>query len=193
MNSYKSDSSRYYKLKIPNIDEIVKECREKILNSNIINKEESNLWYPDNSIFKELLILNKILKELGLAEHIYGIALNVTTPRNKIPIHIDTGTFKWSLNIPIHCFKDSYVAFYKTNEKPTKLYLPNNISYLGFKSENSMVPYKKISSEFPMLLNVKEPHNVINSGDKIRVMMLIRLKYSFNVQNYIQKNLTTIH
>lgn len=187
MNLDKSDFNRYYKLKIPDTDKIVKECREKILNSSLINKEESSLWYPESSIFKELLTLNKTLKGLGLIEHIYGIALNVTTPRSKIPIHIDTGRFKWSLNIPIHCFKDSYIALYKTNEKPTKFYLPNNVTYLGFKSENTMVPYKKISSESPMFLNVKEPHNIVNSGDKIRVMMLIRLKYSFNIENYIQK------
>lgn len=171
---------------IPYLEDIIKESQERIAKTNFLNLTESNLWYPDE--LPNLPILQKALKELNLIEYIHGIAMHVTMPRVSIPVHLDTGPFHWSLNIPVQSFEDSFVALYETDELPELLYLPNNVSYMGYRSESEMRPHTKIPSHQPLLLNVKKPHNVINSSDRVRVMMLIRLNRSLNIEAFIKEN-----
>lgn len=177
---------QYHALHIPNLEDIIKESQERLAKTDLLDLTESNLWYPDD--FPNLPILEKALKGLNLTEHIHAIAMHVTMPGVTIPVHLDTGPFHWSLNIPIRSFDDSFVALYETDESPELLYLPNNVSYMGYRSEEKMRPHTKIPSHQPLLLNVKKPHNVINSSDRVRVMMLIRLNRSFNIDNFVNEN-----
>lgn len=182
-----NQSTQYQKIQLENLQQIINECRNQLLDTKAIDTSQSNLWYPDE--LPDLPILKDTLHSLGITQHVYGVAMHVTMPEVTIPIHIDTGPFDWSLNIPVHCFDDSFVALYDTAEKPSLKYLPNNVTYLGFESEEQMQPHIKISSQQPMLLNVKKPHNVMNSGNRIRVMMLIRLKRTFDINQFIDNKL----
>jgi len=177
---------QFHTLYIPHLEDIIKESQERLSKTDVLDLTESNLWYPDD--LPSLPILEKALKELNIVEHIYAIAMHVTMPGVSIPVHLDTGPFHWSLNIPVRSFDDSFVALYETDESPELLFLPNSVSYMGYSSGDKMRPHTKIPSHQPLLLNVKKPHNVINSSDRVRVMMLIRLNRSFNIDNFIKEN-----
>ncbi|NQY65668.1 MAG: hypothetical protein HRT38_18605 [Alteromonadaceae bacterium] len=177
---------QFQTLHLPYLEDIIKESQERLAKTDILDLTESNLWYPDE--LPNLPILEKVLKELNLVEHVHRVAMHVTMPGVTIPVHLDTGPFNWSLNIPVQSFDDSFVALYETDELPELLHLPNDVSYMGYRSEDKMRPHTKIPSHQPLLLNVKKPHNVINSSDRVRVMMLIRLNRSFNIEAFIKEN-----
>ena len=178
------DSSLFFEIKIKNLDEVIKESSRHPF---FLRIKKDNFWYP-NSLPK-LPALNSCIDELSLSEYVYDIGINAMMPKTELPIHIDTGPFEWSLNIPVYSFTDSNILFYKTEETPVLKRIKNNprITYLGFESENTMTPYKEISGDSAMLLNVRKPHKVTNFGNKTRIMILIRLKNSFDIKNYLDK------
>lgn len=165
----------YHTFKSADVKSMTNECFEALRNNGQLPLEYSNLWYPDQ--LPAMPKFQAFLEKLGLTDCIHGIALNVTGPESAIPIHIDTGPFTWSLNLPLYNCDDSNVAIYSTKQLPVLKFIPgSDVTYHGFEDESELTQEVILESSSPMLLNVKKPHNVINQSDKTRVMMLVRIK-----------------
>lgn len=176
----------YHVFDSADVKSMTNECFEVLSKNNHLPLEHSNLWYPDS--LPELPKLRLFLQNLGLLEYVHGIALNVTTGGMAIPVHVDTGPFEWSLNLPLLNCDDSIVAVYKTDQPSILKFIPgSDVSYQGFDDESLLETEARVESLYPMLLNVKNPHNVINQSDKVRVMMLIRIKEELDSDTLYQR------
>ena len=165
----------YHAFKSADVKSMTQECFDILRQDNQLPLEHSNLWYPES--LPTLPKLQSFLEQLGLTDYIHGIALNVTSGGMAIPIHLDTGPFTWSLNLPLYNCDDSLVAIYNTKQQPVLKFIPgSDVTYLGYEDESELTTEAVLESTYPMLLNVKNPHNVINKSDKTRVMLLVRIK-----------------
>lgn len=103
----------------------------------------------------------------------FGINLSTMTPANGNAIHLDWGHHEYSLNIPIVDCSNTYVNFY-TSTTPAEL--AGSVSgnyYYSIVKENCTLA-DTIHMDDAYMINVKEPHNVVNTVSNRRITLLIR-------------------
>lgn len=156
--------------------------------SKTISKEILNfprLYYPKNNreMFLGIGALKTSLEKLGLLDHLNdaGFGLHVLMPNSSCSIHVDTGTFPYSLNIPITCCKDSILYFYKLKNylddiEKYRIRTPYGTYYKFKEDDVDVVESYKLST--PFIMNTKIIHSVTNLSNNPRIMLLVRLNSS---------------
>jgi len=176
----------YYKtVYLENLPEIQKEVLSKIPNNEL---EKSSLFYLKDhyDLFLSKTLLGSTLADMNILEHIFGVALVVITPRSGIPIHCDSGPYRYSLNIPIQGYEKTYVSFYKPLEEPKTVHVdkPDDSHQHGHVYLHYDIAKCELINRFesisPYVMDTQVPHNVYNNSDVTRIMLLVRLKHTIN-------------
>ncbi len=158
----------------------LEEIQQAVL--NVIPKEDliyPRLYYPENNkeIFLSIEPLKKLLSNLGWLNYINkaGFALNIVNPNSETAIHIDSGDFLYSFNLPITNCKNSFVNFYKlrNNIDLTSRVTPFSSYHRAEKNDCQLIKCFKLSE--PFVMNTKLIHGVTNQSNDQRVTLLIRL------------------
>jgi hypothetical protein len=174
----KMTMKKSYYLRIPNQENVLAEARNALSGYDLT---VNNFWYPQD--LPEMPLLDASLREMRLDSQVDEIAVTVSEPGFAQSVHVDTGDFDWSLNLPVWDSEQSMTLLFETELAPKELLLPNGISYLGFDPDDEMREAGRIPGNQPLLLYVKTPHQVVNQADGVRVMLLIRLKSSFDIDS----------
>lgn len=180
-------------IKIPNLVEIQEAVLQQIPADSFA---KNDLFYVKNSVehFLAIPCLKKLLDDLDFTNHIHtdGIALNVTFPGVRLPIHYDSDKFIYSFNIPIQNCENTFVNVYKTESQPvaTPRKHPVHGTYVVSRAYDPKQCELVESHQAldPCILNTRAPHNVVSNSDKIRVMLLVRLANSVNSRFEQQDN-----
>jgi hypothetical protein len=142
----------------------------------------ARLFYLENNreIFLSIDPLRKFLEKKGWMDKLNkaGFALNIVGPKSETAIHIDSGNFPYSFNIPISHCRDSFLNFYKVkydiSEMKLNLRKTPWASYYRFEKEDCEV-VKSYELSTPFIMNTKLPHGVTNISNDNRVTLLVRL------------------
>ena len=128
--------------------------------------------YTTNYI-KSLSSIKRLIDSLGRSiDDISICAFTVCLPKQGLPIHIDKGFYKLSLNIPITDTTDTSVNFYKLTAPPSVVNNGKN-KYFSFDEFNTAIIETAVTDR-PCIIDTTVPHKVVNNTDRIRVMLLIR-------------------
>ena len=172
--------------------ENIKTIQEKVI--DVFPKEslseKDNLFYLPNNldIFMNIPELKKELDNLNWTNYVHSFGFYTIQKSYGTPLHIDSGTCQYSLNIPILNCKNTFVNFYKTNTEPVKS------SYMAFGKLIDYYKYNitdcvlqdKLEMTSPHVIKVKEVHNVTNINSLPRITLLIRLKKEINLDHLFQ-------
>jgi len=172
----------YYKpIDIPDFEII----RQKVYDLFPKNFNRTNLFYPENNLepFLEIKELTSFLENSNLLRQVYMFAFNVVTYGYPEIIHVDTGEFNYSLNLPILNCENTFIKFYETSIEPRIVnYITSTKSsatYLGFYKKDCQL-VKSLEMTKPHIINVKIPHGIANPNKATRITLLIRLiKYEY--------------
>lgn len=166
----------YKPIHIENLAEVQQEVLKKIP-ENLLGS--SNLTYIENNknIFLSIPVLYDFLKSIQMQRSVLSVAVNITKGNNKGNIHVDSGLFKHSLNIPILGCENTCIDFFKANSDYEIITINNQgKSHHFFRySEDQCELIYKGDTAVPYILGTKTPHRVVNNSDKTRIMLLIRL------------------
>lgn len=149
-------------------------------------KKESLFYIPNNlNIFLSIPELKAELDKLNWTPYVFSIGFYIIGNTNGTHIHLDSNTFTHSFNIPILNCENTFVNFYKTDKEPKKevykLY-DTLINYYRFDPADCVV-VDQLEMLTPNVINVQEPHNVVNKNTKPRITLLIRLKNDIDLSN----------
>lgn len=164
---------KYYK-KI-NIDNLAS-IQEQVIKL-ITPNWPAKIYFPKHlkSQFLQINELTDNLIKLGydINNTAFGVNLSNITPANGTPIHLDWGYHEYSLNIPIANCSNTYVNFY-TSTTPAELAssMAGNYYYSIVKENCTLVD--TIHMDDTYMINIKEPHNVVNTANNRRITLLIR-------------------
>lgn len=166
----------YKPVHIETLAEIQQEVLKRIPENLLAN---SNLTYIENSknVFLSIPVLQDFLKGIGMRWHVLNIAVNITTGNNSGNIHIDSGHYEHSLNIPILNCENTFIDFFESTSDPEIVTVTNNgESHHFFRyMENHCELIYQGDTSIPYILGTKTLHRVVNKSDKTRIMLLIRL------------------
>ena len=172
----------YKSIKIENLEQIKKETL-LIYPTSYLDK--NTLFYIENNIktFSSISCLNLALNNLDLLKYVVGYGFHIMQPMTTGPIHVDTGNFYYSLNIPLSGCDETKVCFYKSTSSPEFKSLDDTSKIkVGFYKFNELDCNLLKSFYFnkPYIMSVKEPHNVVNDTELVRISLLIRLGNGYN-------------
>ena len=166
----------YKPVNIENLIEIQQEVL-KFISPNLLN--QSSLTYIENSkeIFLSIPVLLNFLKSKNMHQSVMNIAINITLGNNQGNIHVDSGPYNHSLNIPIVGSDNTWINFFKANSDYKVITVENKgKTHHFFKyTDDQCELIHKAETNQPYLLGTKTPHKVINKSDQTRIMLLIRM------------------
>lgn len=159
--------------------QVIREIITPLIPLNFFSESSSSVNYPD---IKLHLVpeLDIEMNRLGLKQFWISSAVIVVKPTGALPIHVDTGKYIWSLNIPIYNTENTFTAYYNTTTSPT--FMPKNSgssSYMKFFPENC-VETERFELLGPTLMRTDIPHTVINNNSNVRIAIGLRLDSSFD-------------
>jgi len=166
----------YKPVHIENLSEIQQEVL-KLIPENLLDK--TMLTYIENSkeIFLSIPVLIDFLKSKNMYNSVMDIAINITQGNTNGNIHIDSGPYKHSLNIPIIGCDNTCIDFFKANSDYTVVTVENKGKthhFFKYTEDQCDLIYEGDTS-VPYILGTKTPHRVVNKSDQTRIMLLIRL------------------
>lgn len=179
----------YVPAKIDNL-KVIQEKVFSMFPEELLNTKRNNLFYlPDNiNMFLGIPELRNELDKLGWIQHILGFAFYIVPPTIGSNIHIDSGDMTNSFNIPIKNCENTFLNFYKTESLPiknTSVVYSGTINYYSFKPSECVL-IDKLEMTTPHIINVKEPHNIVNLNNRSRITLLIRLKSNLDLSYLFQ-------
>lgn len=161
----------YFPIEVVNLNII----REKIL--RLIPKytmpHRSNFFYVPKEKILAIEELTLALKNIGLLNYIDATGINFYYKAIPI-IHVDTGNFEYSLNIPISGYNNTYINYYEASVEP-ELKSKGTVSWLEYTVSNCTL-IEKFESNTPAIVNTQAPHAFENFNSEPRIMLLLRLK-----------------
>ena len=174
----------YKPVNIENLNEIQQEVL-KLIPENLLN--QSSLTYIENSkeIFLSIPVLYNFLKSKNMHQSVVNIAVNITQGHNQGNIHVDSGPYKHSLNIPIIGSDNTWINFFKANSDYKVITVENKGKthhFFKYTDDQCELIYEGDTS-IPYILGTKTPHRVVNESDQTRIMLLIRLWPGSCLQN----------
>ena len=176
----------YKKIYIENLDAIKRQSLD-LFPTDYYSK--NTLFYIDNNQeqFFNIEPLNQFLEDSCLKKNVVGFGFYITQPNTTGGIHTDTGSFDYSLNIPISGCEESSVCFYDCYHLPIYKKLSETV---GYNSYAHAVCREIDSFKFtdPYIINVKVPHRVVNNKNSIRISLLIRLSNLDNMSGTASRN-----
>ena len=138
------------------------------------------IYIPNNKkLFLGIPELASVIESMGLSNYIRGIAVN-TFKKTISPIHLDSGTIKYSLNIPLRGYNGTYLEYFTTDKQPveklTSALLDTTTSsvFYAYPVEDCILD-ETVSIDGPIIVNVKAPHRFVNPFNEKRSILLIRL------------------
>ena len=150
------------------------------------------LYYEDDRDYLSIGSLEDYLMYLGVYKYIRSVGHTVIYPREQIPIHVDNyESYIWSLTLPFRNPEDTYNCFYEDEGKlpftdhGDRGYGPYAINK-GWLHPNpdKAVQIDQVEVDCPMFLNTSVPHNVINTGEKIREALVVRMSLDFDIGKF---------
>ena len=155
-------------------NEVLKRIPKDLLDSN-------NLTYIENNkeVFLGIKELYKFLETIKLNWCVISIAVNIIKGNNQGNIHVDSGYYKNSLNIPITGCENTFIDFFKVNGDYQTIHVEGKKQdsqhhFFKYTDDQCKLIYEGDTS-VPYILGTKTPHRVINRSDNTRIMLLIRL------------------
>lgn len=137
---------------------------------------QGDLYYPPKTDFLRVLPFYYAMKKLNLLPHVSSVAVVVIPPGQELPIHHDTGSPVYSLNIPIENCEGTYTKFY------TSTLEPELIPGIMYKYDPEYcAEVSKVYMDRPHVINVQQAHSAHNTGDKIRLLVAVRLLPTFDI------------
>lgn len=140
-----------------------------------------------------LLPIRDLLIKFGLSSTDIAICgFTVISAGMALPIHLDRGDYKYSLNIPLSSvgISNTAVNFYHSTQIPK--YISNGYNeYFGVDPVTCSIIGKLVTDK-PCLINTNVLHSVHNYGTELRVMLLIRINKSKPISNVDLSHLTII-
>jgi hypothetical protein len=140
----------------------------------------TNLTYIENNkdVFLTLPSIKKVINDLKLPNYCVGqVAINVTMGYDNGNYHMDSGPYRYSLNIPISGCENTWINFYNTLANPHVVTVENKGKthhfFRYYPDDCELIESHETS--VPYLLSVKVPHRVENKSPNMRVMLLIRI------------------
>jgi hypothetical protein len=180
----------YRAVEIDNLQQI-QNAVLKIYTSEQLDKLD--LFYMTNEVFLNIPELKSCLDNLGLLSYVHIIATTVVPPGYGVPgatfpndptIHIDYGNNTHSLNIPIKNCDNTFLSFHNVNGPPEKIHLEKSgLPFYYYKPKNS-IQIDQIEMNQAYIVNTSVPHAIVNPTDKTRVLIAIRLKAEFNLDEF---------
>ncbi len=168
----------YRPIQIDNLTTIQEEVLKRIP-KNLLDK--TNLTYIENNkaIFLGIKELYNFLESIKMNWCVGTVAVNVTTAQDMGSFHVDSGPYRYSLNIPILGCENTFIDFFKVSGD----YQTVHVNAEGHGGHHHFFRYTEDQCELiyegdtsiPYILGTKTPHRVVNRSDKIRIMLLIRL------------------
>jgi len=174
----------YAKLNIDYLNEIRKEVFDFLPEEFLQNTKLGYIVDQSytTSYIKSLSSIKRLIDSLELSISDISIcAFTVCLPGQNIPIHIDRGFYKLSLNIPITDTTGTVVNFYKLTGSPTLVDTGKN-KYISF-DESTTTIVETLDTDSPCIIDTTVPHKVVNNTDRTRVMLLIRFKPNIKFNN----------
>jgi len=166
----------YKPVHIENLIEIQQEVL-KLIPENLLN--QTTLTYIKNSkeIFLSIPVLHDFLKSKIMHWSVMDIAVNITTGNTNGNIHVDSGPYIYSLNIPIIGCENTWINFFKADSDYKIITIENKGKTHNFfkYTEDQCELIYEVETNRPYILGTKTPHKVINKSDQTRIMLLIRL------------------
>lgn len=171
-----SDLDFYKPVHIDNLAEIQQEVL-KLIPENLLN--QTTLTYIENNkeVFLGIPSLYDFLKSKTMHWSVGNIAINITQGQDAGNYHMDSGPFKYSLNIPIVGCENTWINFFKVDGDYKVVTVENKGKthhFYRYTEDQCELIYEAETNQ-PYLLGVKTPHRVVNKSDQTRIMLLIRL------------------
>jgi hypothetical protein len=179
---YDKYSMKFYKeLLIDHLPAIQEEILGRIPKNLLTH---SNLTYLDNSrkLFRDIEPLKEYFISNGIYQHIGPVGIYVNPAKFNGNLHVDNGTLRHSLNIPIAGCDNTWINFYETNVEPTVVKRTvdgKELDFLRYNESDCSLIYRTETNK-PYILDTRTPHKVENSTSNTRVMLLFRLYDSYS-------------
>lgn len=170
----------YTEIETESLPQLQEECLHEI--KNHININENNFVWPKQTDIIRLTTLNKFLKDINLYNHVKGVTFTSTTNTSS-RLHSDVGDFRYSLNIPILYAENTYLTFY---DCPPGTNRETSVPFIEF-DKGTCTAIRRVETIKPAIIDTMVPHQYESYNDKPRVMILIRLKKDFDLDNFLQK------
>jgi hypothetical protein len=180
---------KYYSaIHIENLKSIQEKVFEHFPKEELL-KRESLFYITDNlNIFLSIPELKAELDKLNWTPYVFSIGFYIIAPTTGTHIHLDSNSFNHSFNIPILNCENTFVNFFKTDKEPKKevykLY-DTFVNYYRFDPVDCEV-VDQLEMVTPHVINVQEPHNVVNKNSKPRITLLIRLRNDIDLSHLFQ-------
>jgi hypothetical protein len=117
-----------------------------------------------------------MMRKLNLLEHLSSVAVVVIPPGKELPIHHDTGSPVYSLNIPLENCEGTYTKFYTSTQEPE---LIPGIMYRY--DPDCCTEVDRVYMDRPHVINVQQPHSAHNPTDRTRILIAVRLLPTFDI------------
>ena len=159
--------------------EIIRSKIANIITSNV-DISKPTFQYHKAKKFTDISELRNQLEELGLYNFLHNAVINVSLYGSS-PIHIDTGDFTYSLNIPILGYRNSFLHFFESYETPTiqRVRSIHDITYQVYNRNvcNLIQTFKTITRA---IVNTLVSHCFNNCNIELRVVLLLRIHQDWN-------------
>ena len=170
----------YRPIKIDNIDVISTKMLELALKHATL--EEPLFQYIEATEFINIPEFKEQLLAYNLYNYLSYVVISVSI-NGTSAIHIDTGGFTHSLNIPILGFDNTFLNFYSSAKSPEIKKTPKGMDYLGYDPEDCDVIHR-VETKEPALVNTQIPHSFQNCNTLPRVVILHRLNRDWNINDW---------
>ena len=170
----------YRPIKLNNID-IIKTKMLEIVQKHV-SFNEPLFRYIESDEFINIPEFKKQLQAYELYDYISYCVISIST-QGTSAIHIDTGGFTYSLNIPILGFDNTFLNFYSSAKAPEIKLTPKGVEYLGYDVEDCELAYK-VESKEPVLINTQIPHSFQNCNTDPRLVILCRINRDWDIRKW---------
>jgi hypothetical protein len=160
----------YFPIQVSNLNII----KEKILRliPNYTTPYQSKFFYVPKEEILGIEELTLELTTIGLLNYIDATGINFYYKGIPV-IHKDTGNFKYSLNIPIAGYNNTYINYYESSADP-ELKSKGIVSWLEYNASTCTL-IEKFETNTPAIVNTQAPHAFENFNNEPRIMLLLRL------------------
>lgn len=166
----------YKRIQFDNTEFIAEQILSRIPKYILDLDSTFELFDPDD--FLDIADLRTGLEKLGWIDNLSFIGI-VIVPPGVSPIHIDAGEYNIGFNFPVLNCQRTYTVLYKPNDGvdiDSKLgKLKNHIGLYEFE-DNEVTEITRFELDGPLLMNVKIPHQIINTNNGVRVSASLRFK-----------------
>lgn len=172
----------YCKFDLDNLQEIRNKVK-KILPDDFLNAEckldyiYKSREYTTKQIL-DLDVIKNLLHQFGMSvKDVEVCGFTVVAPNNTLPLHVDKGPFRYSLNIPLTDTDDqgTIVNFFQSSA-PLEIKTNGLNSYFSIDKSKCNLICKLVTNK-PCIIDTSAIHSVENNTKHLRVMLLIRLKF----------------